>query len=267
MTQIPARKPVFDDVKPFSDSNPRVVIGGNRPPIEDQGVTDFNDAIDGHAGLRKRIYDLNDSATRAAATDDDSAGRCAELIRQMAAVEKVVDGERVTVKQPYLDAGRNIDAAAKTLVADLSNSKAKVRGIAETYMREKSAREAADARRIADEQRKEREAAEAAAAAEAALAAQQNRAPDPEIMEAPIMAPVRQAAPEPTQVRSDFGAVASARKVKVAVVMDWARAFKAVRTVPAVQEAIQKAVNALVRAGQTDIAGVEIKEEIGLSVR
>ena len=82
----------------------------------------------------------------------------------------------------------------------------------------------------------------------------------------PAPEPVR-IAEEPVQVRSDFGAVASARKVKVAVIDDWAKAFKAVRTVPAVQEAIQKAVNGLVRAGQTNIPGVSIKDEIGLSVR
>jgi ABC-type transporter Mla subunit MlaD len=264
MTTIAARKTVFDDVKPFPAA---AAIGHNRPPIQEQGVTDFNQAIDGHDGLRKRITDLIDSATRATATNDDTAGRCAELIRQMSAVEKVVDSERVSVKQPYLDAGRNIDASAKTLVALLSDSKAKVRGIAETYMRDKAAREAAEARRMAEIARQEREEAEARAHAEAALAAVENRVPDPEIMEAPAVIPIRQAPPETTQVRSDFGAVASARKTKVAVITDWDKAFKSVRTVPAVQEAIQRAVQALVRAGQTDIAGVKIREEIGMSVR
>jgi len=257
----------FPDVKAWPDANPRAVIGDNRPPIEDQGVGDFNDAIDGIKGLRQRVTDLLGSASRAVATDEDSAGRCAELIRQIGAVEKVVDEERTRVKAPYLNAGRRIDDAAKTLVADLSAAKLKVRGTAETYMREKLAREAAERREQEARERKEREAAEAAAAQEAADAEAEGREPDAAIMEAPITAPVRQSAPAPTQVRSDLGAVASARKVKVAVITDWPKAFKAVKSMPAVQDAIQKAVNALVRAGQTNISGVEIKDDIGLSVR
>lgn len=259
----------FPDVKPFpgTASQPAAPMGHNRPPIEEQGVADFNDAIDRHAGLRKRITDLLGSASRASATDDETAGRCAELIRQMSAAEKVVDDERTSVKAPYLAAGRKIDDAAKTLVAELGTAKGKVRGLAEGYMREKLAREAAERRRIEEEQRREREAAEAAARAEREAAERENRAPDPEIIEAPIVAPVRPVEAAPTQVRSDLGAVASARRVKVAVVTDWAKAFKAVSKVAAVQEAIQKAVNGLVRAGQTDIPGVEIKEDIGLSVR
>lgn len=259
MTTIAAPRPVSDD-----DLS---MMGHNRPPVDQQAVADFNDAIDGHDGLRKRISDLVGSSDRAFATDDDSAGRCAELIRQMAACEKLVDGERVAVKAPYLDAGRRIDDAAKTLVHRLGVAKSNVRTKTEAYMREKLAKEQAERRRIEEAQRAEREAAEAAARAEAALAAEQNRAPDPEIMEAPIAVAARPVETSPSQVRSDMGALASARKVKVAIVTDWTKAFKSVRNVPAVQEAVQKAINALVRAGQTEIAGVEIKDDIGLSVR
>ena len=262
MTTIAAPRPVQEE-----PGNPRAVMGDNRPPIEEQGVGDFNDAIDQHSGLRKRIADLLDSAGRASATTDEEAGRCAELIRQIGAVERVVEDERKSVKEPYLNAGRKIDDAAKTLVARLLNAKADVRGKAETFLREKAAKEAAERRRIEDEQRREREALEERAREEREKAAAENRAPDPEIMEAPVTVAAAPVKVEPTQVRSDFGAVASARKVKVAVINDWLKAFKAVKSVPAVQEAIQKAVNGLVRAGQTNIPGVEVKDDIGLSVR
>lgn len=267
MTTIAAPRPAqaFPDAKPFPVAE--AVEGHNRPPIEDQGVADFNDAIDRHAGLRQRINDLKGSASRATATDEESAGRCAELIRQISAAERVVDDERTTVKAPYLNAGRKIDEAAKLLVTDLGQAKASVRTITEQFMREEEAKRAAERRRLEDEQRREREAAEARAAEEAAAAAAENRAPDPEIMEAPIAVTARSVEQTPTQVRSDFGAVASARRVKVAHITDWAKAFKAVKSVPAVQDAIQKAINRLMNAGQSEIPGVEIKEDIGLSVR
>jgi hypothetical protein len=91
-------------------------------------------------------------------------------------------------------------------------------------------------------------------------AAAEHREPEP-------VAPPPPPKAENVQVRSDFGAVASSTKRKVGVITDWNKAFRRVSKVPAVQEAVQKAVNALVRANETNIPGVEITEEVGLSVR
>jgi hypothetical protein len=252
MTRIAAARlpdPQNDEAPPVG-----VGIGHNRPPVDEMARIDFNEAIDKHDGVRSRIAMLLDSSTRAIATNDEEAGRCAELIRQMGAVERVVEDERKATKEPYLLAGRAIDDAARTLISPLTEAKAKVRSTAESYMREKQRRIDEENRRREEEQRRREEEERARAAAE-------QREPDT-VFEA---APARKE--EPVQVRSDFGAVASARKVKVAVVTDWAKAFKAVKNVAAVQEAIQKAVNGLVRAGQTNIPGVEVREDVGLSVR
>ncbi len=242
-------------------------IDHNRLPVEDQGIADFTDAIDGIDGLRQRIRDLVDSSTRAAADSDESAGKCAELIRQMSAAEKKVDDTRSSVKAPYLNAGRKIDDAARVLVGDLGAAKGKVRSMTETYLRQKAAEEAARARAAEVERARERAAAERAAREEAARAAEEKREPDANVIEAVAAvaaAPIKQ---ENTQVRSDFGAMASARKIKVAKIDDWRKAFKAVENVEAVRDAVQKAINGLVRAGQTNIAGVTIEDDIGLSVR
>jgi hypothetical protein len=252
LTRIAAARPApQDDLL----ESPRVGvgIGHNAPPPEEMARIDFNDAIDKHEGLRSRIATLVDSSTRAQATNDDEAGRCAELIRQMSAAEKVVDTERTSVKGPYLNAGRAIDDAAKTLVADLVNAKARVRRIAEDFMREQQ-RKADEAARAA------RLEAERLASIERERAAAEHREPEP-------VAPPPPPKAENVQVRSDFGAVASSTKRKVGVITDWNKAFRRVSKVPAVQEAVQKAVNALVRANETNIPGVEITEEVGLSVR
>lgn len=248
---------------------PRVsMLGHNRPPIEEQGVGDFNDAIDSIEGnVRKRLKELVESASRAEADNDDQAGRCATLIKQIDAAMKTVEAARVDVKSSYLEAGRKIDAAAKTLTADADAAKADVRKKVESYLRAKAAREEAERRKREQEEAERRAALEKAAAEEAALAAAEQREADPVIMEATVLAAARPQEAEPVRVRSDFGQTATARKVKVAVITDWLKAFKAVKSVPAVQEAVQKAVNALVRANQTNIPGVEIKDDIGLSIR
>lgn len=261
MTRIAAARPIEQTA---DDANPRAVIGGNRPPVDEMARADFNEAIDGHAGLRQRIADLLGSASRAAATDDETAGRCAELIRQMGAVEKVVDDDRTKVKAPYLAGGRAIDDAAKTLVAELGTAKGKVGGVAEGYMRDKQRREDERRRAIEAEQRRQREEQLAREAEERERAAAENRKPEP-VAAAPAYAPPPPI--EPARVRSDFGAIASARKVWKAEVEDYGKAFKAVKSNPGVREAIDKAVAGLVRAGTREITGVRIFEDIGLSVR
>lgn len=94
--------------------------------------------------------------------------------------------------------------------------------------------------------------------------------------EAPAVLPP---APEPTyippapkvenvQIRSDFGASSSTRRIKVAVITDWKKAFNKVKDVPAVQEAVQKAINAVVRANPAAaIPGVEIRDDVAVTVR
>lgn len=261
MTRIAAARAPY----PEPSDNPRIYAGANRPPVDEMARIDFNEAVDKHDGLRARIASLIDSSTRAIATDQETAGRCAELIRQMGAVERVIEDERTAVKGPYLAAGRAIDEAARGLVSGLTEAKGKVRKIAEDYMREEQ-RKADEARRQAEaEAARQRAEADRLAREERELAAAENREPEP--MPELVFSPPPPPKVEPLQVRSDFGAVASARKVWKGRVVDYSKAFKAVKTNPAVKEAIDKAINGLIRAGQREIAGVEVYEDVGLSVR
>lgn len=255
MTRIaPARPaPAADLDEPL---NPRVRMGDNqpsipeRPVIHDVAKSDFEEAIDQHPNLRKRISDLVDSATRAEATDDETMARCTELLRQITAVEKVVERERETVKVPFREAGQIIDDAARGMLSRLTEHRIRVSNMARAYMLEKQ--------RVADAAAAEEQAKRLAAQAEARVAA--GRAP----AKAPTPAPAKA---KPVQVRSEFGGVATTKALQIATIVDWDLAFNAVRTVPAVKEAIQKAVNALVRVGQANIPGVELDDDVGLAIR
>jgi len=249
----------FETTKPIEQ--PVAGIGDNsrNATLEEMARGDFNDAIDQVQGLRRRITDLIGAAERASCTSDNELARCAETIRQMRACEAHVEDARKGVKQPYLEAGRAIDEMAKTIVIELSPAHAKVRKMSEDYLREQ---EALRRKREAEAAARQREA-EQARIAELAKAAEENREP-----EAHVYVPAaREAVPERVSVRSDFGALATSAKKKVAVVNDYAKAFKAVKTVPAVQEAIQKAVQKLVNAGHTEIPGVTIEDDVSLRIR
>jgi len=266
----------FENVKPWPTANAPIAstpgLGHNKPPMSIEALGELNDEIDkfpleGGLTLRKRISDLLDSATRASATDDETAARCATLIKQMRTVETTIDNIHDKVKRPYLDSCTAITNGKKVVLGKLPAEMARVRGIADAYMRNKLAREQAEQRRLEAERAVARRKAEEDAAAEAAKAAEENRAPDPEIMEAPVTVAAKTVESAPTQVRSEFGGMASMSKKKIGVIVDYRKAWNAVKDDAGVREAVQKAVDARVRAKVTKIAGVEIKDDATLHVR
>jgi hypothetical protein len=244
-------------------------IGHNRMPIDEQAIHDFHDALRGipDVDIRAKIAELRESAERAFAVDDDSAGRCAELIRQMTAVEKAVEDCRKDIKAPYFEAGNRIDDAAKGMLQPLVQPKERVVELHATYMRKKAAKAEARRNKIEENRQAERERAKKAADAERELAAKENRPPDHDILVAPMAIPAAPAVKGTTKVRSNMGSVSIARPKKVGVIVNWAKAYKAVESVPKVQDAIQAAVNALITAGQTKIPGVELEDDFAVSVR
>jgi hypothetical protein len=251
----------FEDVKPWPKAAPAAVgslPGHNRPIPSEDARREFADLLAQRDGFEQRLTDLVSSATRAKAVDQESAGRCGELVKQIGAVAKVIEEARETVKQPYLEAGRSVDAAAKAKSGPLLDAKTSVTNMLNTFVREEEQkrqaeqRRADEARRAAEAEQREREAA----AAEAG-----KPAPEPE----PIYcAPV---ADEPTRIRGDYGTLTSARKVWKHEITDYTVAFMAVEKNANVREAIDKAIAAQVRSGEREIAGVRIFEDTVASVR
>ncbi len=253
----------FKDVAPWPDKKAPPAVGSkpghNRPIPSEDALREFRDLLAQREGFEARIAQVLDSATRAKAIDQESAGRCGELVKQITAAAKVIEEARVSVKEPFLEATRSLDAAAKVKLAPLADAKAKVTGLLNTFLREEEqrrvaeARRAEEARRAAAEEQRQREA-------EAAKAGQP--APEPE----PIYAPAPAAA-EPTRIRGDYGTLTSARKVWKHEVTDYTVAFMAVEKNANVREAIDKAIAAQVRSGEREIAGVRIFEDTVASVR
>jgi len=279
-----------------TEMNPRAVIGGNNPPIDEQVVIDLAEALAAE-GLTARIEDLIASAGRAPAiTSPDIAGRYADLIKQMVAAGKAVEVEREKLNRPLLNAQRALKGRADAIVAPLKDAETEARAKVDRYDREqeeieRQRREAAEAERrrlqaIADEEARqerlrlqaiadekarqerlrlqaiedERAAAEAREAAKIVVEAEEVEVAAPLVEIAPVE-------PERTAIQGDMGA-------KVARVTTWKHRIISVRQLPdailkhaKVVEAIDKVIAAQVRGGVREMKGCDIFPETTTAIR
>lgn len=254
-----ATKPVFEDVKAWPGEAPASAHPGlhhNKPPLEEiipsefraellRDKPDFLTVLERYLG--KPGDAVNDAVPgavdRADATDDETFGKCGEVVKNLRLAEQHVASVHKSVKEPYLQGGRLVDAEKNKLADRIAAGRSKVEAKMNGYAAQKRAREM-EAQRVADEERRRLEA----------LARENN-------LEQAL--PPADAAPRIAEpVRSDGGATVSTRVSAVGVVLDHAKAFKAVKTDPKVKEAIEGAVQRLVRAGQREIPGVRIDEQV-----
>lgn len=275
-----ASEPIFADVPAWPTPKPAgATIGHNKPPVEEEAKAAFREALlTGRPDFEAKLDQFASAADRAKVTDDETYGRAGEFIKHLRAARKHVESAHVAAKQPYLTAGRVVDAEKNALIARLDTAAAKVQPQMNAWAAKKEAEARAERERIAAEQRRlaeqaaaaereriaaEREAKEAARAAtnEAERAAAEERRAAAaeaaeEAMRAAALAPAAASRADP--IRSDGGATVSTKQVWNSRVVDYKAAFRNVADDARVREAVDKAVAALVRAGKRDIKGVEV---------
>lgn len=242
--------------QPASQVDVLAPLGHNRPPLHIEAAHDFNDALDKSLSVRdltrEKFDQLVASAGRAAAVDEITAGRCGDLVRQIDTALKMIEDARKTTKEPYLEAGKNVDLQANNVKAPLETAKRSVRDKIDTFLREEHARKMAEARRA--------EEARQAAIAEAQAAAPSDA--EPAAPPPPVDVP-----PANLSVRSETGTLTAARTVKKHRIIDLDKAFSAVRSNSKVIEVIDKVLAQMVRGGATEIPGVEIYEDVAAVIR
>lgn len=251
-------------------------IGHNRPPVDIFAKSEFDEQIDQHEGLRKRIVDLVGAADRAQVTSEETMGRCGQTVIQIRACMKKIEDAHTTSKAPYLEGGRVIDKAKKELMGPLEEAKAKIEGKQRSYLRaqakadqERREKQAAEERRIQEEnERIQREHDEAMRKAEQEAAETGRHIDSAEVPEPVFIAPPPP--PKPIErgiIRGAEGAAISGKKVWKSQITDYTQAFAMVSSNPKVREAMDSAIAAVVRAGVREIAGVRIWEDVGVSNR
>lgn len=240
-------------------------MGHNRPPVDEMAREDFDrELLRDRPDFLQKLADLAGAADRADVHDDVTLGRAGDLINSLRACQKHVDETHKTVKAPYWEAGKAVDEKKNTLANQINEARNKVQRKGDKFVAEREARLRAERQRAEAEARRQ---AEEAAAAEAL----RNEAADTNDAESmddvPVVAAPTPTVPDREPVRSDAGSTVSGKKVWKSEVTDYAKAFEAVSDNPKVQEAIDKAVAGLVRAGKREIPGARIWETAQMSAR
>lgn len=279
---MPIVQAVKEEAAPLPGEAPasaRVGLGHNRPPLEEIIPVEFRAALlRDHPNFLLKLDQYVAAAGRAFANDDESLGRCGDLVNDLRKFLSHVNATHKEVKEPHLLAGRLVDAEKNRLVDVIDAAKRKVESIGNAYVAERDAKAKAERDRIAAEERAaaeramaaerarqeaEREAERAALQAKsdedreaAAARAEAASAEAEEAMANAALAAAQSAKPEP--VRSDAGATVSGKQEWVCEVEDYSKAFRAVKDDPKVREAIDAAIKRLVRAGKREITGARI---------
>jgi hypothetical protein len=252
-----------------------VGLGHNRPPED----TIHDRLAEHYAELEQRRDALLAGCEHAPATvdDDETCGKVADFVKQVAACIKIAEKHRVAEKEPHLQRGREVDGWFKGIIEPLKKSKAEIERRLTEYQRKKAVEER---RRREEEQRKAEEAARAAAeearrqAESAASEAQLEDAIDAEERArqagADALRKAREAdakAAELSRVRGDYGSVASLRTRWTGHLVDRATLDLERLREHLSEDAINQAIRAWVKTGGRELRGARIYKEENVQVR
>lgn len=217
-----------------------------------------------NSGMLSLPEEIDDAVTNALAWlarskigDKTTADTAANWRQRLLDLSKQADKQREAEKRPHDEAAKAVQAKWKPLVDNAADAANRIRDALTVYMRAEEAKQRAEqeAQRKAAEEvaRKQREAAEAAR-----REAEANNLPPPaDPVDVPLpleMEPVK------VQAGGQRGRVTGLRTVTKYVVTDHDAAYAAVKHIPAVREAIEKAAAAMAKAGAS-VPGVEKREE------
>lgn len=174
--------------------------------------------------------------------DEETAAKTQGFIKQIADCLKDIEADRKGKKEPYLEAGRKIDDAAKTLKAGLEMGGLKVKNRLNDYLRREEEKKREIERQKAEEARKAREEAERAAreAEEAANVEAMKKAAEAQRQAKEAEKAAKAAEKDKAAVKHESSDRATGlRRKKVAVVTDFEAALAHFTSHPRIREAVE----------------------------
>jgi DNA-binding protein H-NS len=161
---------MFINLEPMRNAMENRVIDSkhNNPPSDAEILFE---------NLRERNKDLLDRAAKLfeaegrlpQVSDDETAGKVTDFIKMVNNCNKLVDGARVTEKEPFLRGGKTVDEFFKIFSTGLTGLAARAKGNLDSFMQRKHLEEQKRLKEEADRKRQEAEALAAIAAQTAAV--------------------------------------------------------------------------------------------------
>ena len=249
-------------------SNPREVIGGNKPPREEvladlyaPLLAEIEPIVDRAASLPKKI------------ADEISLTRLGDIVKDAGKLAKRIEAKREEEVAPHLTAQKETNGFFKAHVARLKSAIEPLQALADDYQRAKAAeqRRALEeaARKAREEEERQRVLAEKAASANRASAAlkHDDRAEEAAERARRTETAAAASAADLTRVRSTSGTVASARQ-------NWTFDIEDLEKVPLdklrpylPRADIEKAIRSFIRVGGRELAGIRIYNDTKASFR
>jgi type IV secretory pathway VirB10-like protein len=234
-------------------------MGHNSPPPYRADVVETHDTK-----AREFLDAAGDWLDLKEITDEGQAQKLNDYIAGVKAVAKKVDEDRKADKKPHDDAGKAVQAAYTPILDALKKAIERVEPMQRAWLRKVEEKQRAEAERL----RREAEAAARAAEEEARKAESRNDIAGEAAAEAAAKEAERmrkeahRAAKAKAQVGSASGAgrTASIRKMKDVRITNARTLFLAIESDAELQECLHRVARRLVRAGRTDLPGIEIFE-------
>lgn len=248
--------------------NPRVVMGGNQPPLEERVTLDFDEEVRKEE-LDKRIANIIASAGRAPACDNEAVAKSiGDLLAIGRTVKKRVEELREQQNRPILNAQRALIKRANGLVEEMDTALNKLKRALDAFVAEQR-RRAEQARRDAEEAARKAQA-EAEAERQRQIDAARSTG-DAEAVEAAEAAPlpiIETARVEAPKMRGELGTTISSRTVwRHEIKVPIKQLPKAILENDKVKEAVNQVIGAMVRGGAREIKGVRIWDDAVANIR
>jgi len=237
--------------------NVQAGMGHNEPPFDANPIGDR--LSEQYAELVERKDQLTEALDRVPEDldTDDAVGKAGDFVRQLQACTKKAETFRVSEKEPYLSGGKAVDAWFNAIKTELAQAKKTVQTRLDKALKKKADEEKKRQQEEAERIRKAEEAARARAQTVDEFEESFQREAEADTHEKAAKAKPA----EHARTRGEMGSVSTLQTRWVGEVTDYDKLDLETLRPFISRDALDKAVNAFVKAGNKNLTGAKIEEK------